>query len=222
MPAPASSSTPLYLRIDGAGVWSTTIPYDITEVGTRAATDMLELAVAQAVEWFIDAYMPMRFNRGYAREHLGYKILGSTYLKKLRRSEKLNRDAIDPNVWTGATKRAALFARPETRAVGGRRQMTIGCRIRMNLPSYLNQQRGQVTNQVLRKITKDEGAKIATHFFQAVIDMVSRYERTSTMTRDGKIKVRTSLSKSSQSQVGRTNRATFIANRRASMMQKEA
>jgi hypothetical protein len=201
------------LVIDGVGHWNTTIPYDVTSVGTKDATSVLETGLAQSVQWFIDEYMPLRFHPGYARQYLGYTILGSTYRKKQIRSHRLNKDAINPNVWTGETQKAALGARPETHAVGGRRSLKVGCTIRMRLPGYINQQRTQVTNNVLRKITKDEGRRIAEHFFKNVADMSARFEVAPVVSR-GKKAVNLRVNRQDSANFGTTTRGSVIVTRK--------
>lgn len=169
MPAPRRSSTDLYIGIDGCGRWSATIPYGLESISGRVeTTKILELAITRATEWFIREYMPLRFNAGYARSQLGYSILARSFKKKQRRANRHYADAILPNVWTGETRRAAMAAHPETTATGGRRSMRVNCKIRMNLPGYVNMQPSQVTNQTLRNITAAEGARIAAKFFAEV------------------------------------------------------
>lgn len=217
MPAVAGNgSTDLYLVIEGAGSWAVTVPGDLTIVGERQATQIIESAVSSAVVWFISEYMPLRFNAGYARMHLGYQILGSTWKKKQTRSRTVNADAILPNVWTGQTRVAALAARPETFGIGGAKQMTVGCNIRMKLPGYVNQQRGQVTNRTLRTITPAEGERIARRFFDNVVGMMSRVSNQTYITRDGRLRSRMAAAQSDQAAFGRFSRTTILAARRAS------
>lgn len=220
MPTPASDGTTnLYLTISGVGQWSSTIPYDITLIGSRAATEIVELSVARAIEWFLENYMPLRFNPGYARANLGYQILGSTWKKKMRRASHGYPGAVNPNVWSGATRQAALMgSRPETRAIGGRTSMTVGAVIRMNLPGYINQQRSGVTRKVMDTITSAEGQKIANQFFKEVATAASRFNVETIATRGGKLKVRTSAAPGDVAQFGRSSRATIITQRRSGVV----
>jgi hypothetical protein len=206
------ASSDLYLAIEGAGRWSATIPYSLDSVPPTVATDVLELSLGEAVEWFIANYMDLRFHPFYARRNLGYVIQQKTWLKKQRRSRVYNKDAVLPNVWTGNTRDAAKASRAETRAVGGRRSRVVGAKIRMNLPGYINQQRSKITNKVLRTITPDEGKRVADHFFKAVAEKASRFVEVEKKTRKGTIVSRTAAP-SDVAQFRRTNRATIIATR---------
>lgn len=209
----ANGTTDLYFNIDGVGSWNATIPHNIAALGGRQATDLLELAVARAGEYFIKGYMKLRFNPSYARINLGYKITPGTQANKTRRARKFA-DAANPNVWTGTTKNLALTtSRVETRAKGGRTKMTIVGNIRQSRPGYVNA--NGVTGPVLDKITKDEGRRMADVFFKEVAAMASRFTITSTTTRKGVVKTRTSASTQDSVEFGRTSRASAIVKRSA-------
>jgi len=211
-----SGSTDLYLNVEGVGSYSATIPYNITLIGLREATNLIELGVARAVEWFVSEYMHLRFDPRYARMHLGYKILGSTWRKKQRRAERGKPDAINPNVWSGETKRSVESnTRVVTTAKGGRTKLTIGARIVFNYPGYVNQQQGGMTRQCLQKITTSEAGRIAKHFFEEMSAMASRFVSSTTMTRLGTISTRTSAAQVDELNFGRTSRSTVIVSRKS-------
>lgn len=202
-----NGTTDLYFGVVGVGMWHSTASGNLTSVGERQATEVLNLATVRAVEWFIGAYMKLRFNTGYATEELGYWVVPSTWKKKKYYS-RFNPEAMQANVYTGKTKTDVLnTARPVTRAIGGRKQMQIGCTIAMSIPKYVNFQSSQVTNRVLNKITATEGQRIATHFFTEVQALMSRFVSSPIKTRGGwSVGVRASAADASQfATAGRRN-----------------
>ena len=207
-----NGSTDLYFNVAGVGSYLATVPGDLASVGGQQATKVIELAVARTYEWFIEKYMPLRF-QGYARAMLGYSVAAGTMKKKANRARSLNKDAIDPNVWTGATKAAAMATRIETVATGGTTKMTVTAKARMHTPQYVDQGRNQVTRKVLSQITATEAQRMADYFFALVKDSMSQFVTETTTTKRGIIKTRVSPGQADVSQFGRSSRSTVIASR---------
>ncbi len=175
-----------YFRIDGVGSWQAPAPEPLRLIPPGERSRLIEVATARALEWFLKAYGHLRFE-GYAKSELGYAVTAGTFKQKRRRALQYP-DAIQPNVWTGETRKAFMAtARPVLRAVGGRNQPRIAGSIVMNLPSYVNEQRSQVTNKTLRKISPTEGARIAEKFFAELNAVASRITVDSVATRTGRI-----------------------------------
>ena len=205
------------LQISGVGSWSAMLPTDLRLLKPRPRTDLLELCLARAVEWFIQAYMPLRFNPGYAASELGYYPTNSTIRRKKDESFRYH-DAVLPNVWHGATRKAALeTSHVQTVAIGGRTSGAVRARIVMVLPGYVNQQSSQLTNKTLRKITPREGERIAKRFFQEITTASANIVTEVTQTREGKIFSRSAIGSEDAAQIGRTSRSTIIMQRKSAM-----
>lgn len=142
----------VYFTIDGIGSFYEsvgTIPIDkLTRAQQKAA---IKAALDATMSWWIAEYMPLRFTK--AAERFGYDPAGGTMAKKIRQSRKPGwSQAALPNVWTGATRSAAQGAR--FRSVGTAEHMK--GRIIVRLPSYVNRQSTQLTNRVVRNVSKAE------------------------------------------------------------------
>lgn len=215
-------ATDVYLVVasdQGNFQFSERLPVDMTiEVGgltDRDITNVIELAVGRACKKFIREYMPLRFHGGYARRELGWKVLPSTWSKKLRRSERHYADAVLPNVWTGKTRSDTLAGSyVETKAIGGRTKGHVSAVIRIPVPSYVNAQRSQITNKCLYAITAREAEMIARTFFAEVVAIMSTATTRIVETRGGKLVPRTTLSGSDVAAFGMTSRATILASRK--------
>jgi hypothetical protein len=194
------------LSIAGVGIWTSTLATSLNRLSGRDQTEVLDACLHRTMDWFLEAYGPLRFTR-YAEVYLGYSAANETYKNKARKARRYA-DAALPNVWNGETREAFKQARFESRAAGGRTSGQIRGRIVVALPGYVNQQRSQLTNKTLRKIAPTEGDKIARRFFEEIIAANSRLTFT-TATRDGEIVPRASL-----------NRADTMGNRGTIVMQR--
>lgn len=199
-----SSGDNIALSIAGVGNWSAMLPTRLNELPKRSQTEIIELCIARALEWWIATYLPMRFKMGYATSQLGYRIYTKNYNHQ------------DANVKTGATREMVMqTAHVETVATGGRLSGTISAKIVMRTPQYINRQAYQTTNKCLRQITPYEGGRIAKMFFYEVVSANGRLVPSTVRTRSGTFQPRQSLGYFDASQVGRTNRATIIQQRRS-------
>jgi hypothetical protein len=217
MPTPTSGTTDLFFYVDGVGFWSQTIPYDLSGVKASDITALVGVMMADTGKWFLKEYMPLRFNPGYARAQLGYKILAKTYKAKERRARTLNADAINPNTWTGETRKAAEAAWPETSAVSGTRSRKVKMKIRMRLPQYVNNStRNTVVRNTLSKVTAIEAERMARRFFKLMADAASRVTVITTTTRGGKTVSRPTVSQQDQALFGSSSRMTLTAARASS------
>lgn len=183
---------------------SRTVPYDLSAVGPRQATDIIKLASARAMEAFIQRRLPDRFT-GYAMRVLGYSVAPETWAKK-RRFQRYNPEAIKPNVYTGRTKREVLAnSRAQTTAVGGARSMKVATKfIHPRVPHG----RTVITEKVLQTIVANEAMEMAEVFFTEIMAMAQTIGKRNVVTRNGKISVRSSVTPAVAQQFGRANRAT--------------
>jgi hypothetical protein len=217
MTTPTSGTTDLFFYVDGVGFWSQTIPYDLSGMNPSEVTALVAAMMADTGKWFIKEYMPMRFHPGYARAQLGYKIKAKTIKEKQRRARNVNADAINPNTWTGETRKAAEAAWPETSAVTGTRSRKVNMKIRMRLPQHANNSStNRITRETLSKVTQIEAERMARRFFKLMLDAASRVSTTVVHGRGKKLVPRFTLSQQDQKLLGSSSRATLTAARAAS------
>lgn len=184
----------------------------------KERTQVLELCLARAWEWWIATYLPLRFNPGYARRELGYQIKEKTRRIKAH-AARTNPDAILPNVRSGETRRDVLAStRVITKAVGGARSAQVKANITMRMPGYITQAYS-LTGNIMAKITIAEGEKICARFAEEVVAISQRFTMAAVDTRDGQFENRATIGAYDAGQLGRTNRATITA-QRASMAQE--
>jgi hypothetical protein len=214
MLTPTSGSTELFFNVEGVGFWSQTIPYDLTGVKASDVTALVAASMTDVGKWFVKEYMPLRFNPGYARAQLGYKITPKTYKAKQWRANTLNADAINPNVWTGETQKAAMATWPTTSAAGGTRSGKVNMKLRMRLPQHANNStRNTITRETLSKITPIEAERMARRFFKLMLEAASRVSTTVVATRTGKLVPRSAVSPQDRAMFGQSSRATLTAAR---------
>lgn len=185
------------------------LPSRLHLLDPKDRTGLLELCLARAVEWFMREYMPLRFNAGYARAELGYVIKGKTRRIKAEAAKQYP-DAILPNVRSGETRRDVLsHTSIETKAVGGAKSGQVVAKIKLHLPGYITQAYS-LTGNILSKITATEAERIAKRFFEEIVSASERIQDMPDL-RDSKFTNR--VDPYDASQIGRTNRATIIAQR---------
>ena len=177
----------------------------------RERTQLLELCLARALEWFWTAYGPLRFT-AYAKAELGWSVLPNTYKKKKAYARK-NPDAILPNVMTGATREAATKQWcVETKSMGGAESSTSQGKIVLSgIPGYAAGP-SRKTGKVLATITAREGGYICDRFFKEVMIASERTTMFAT-TRNGEFIPRATGGQDDAGQYGRSSRATFVAMR---------
>jgi hypothetical protein len=208
------ASTDLYYNIDGLTGFTKKIPYDMTVLDARDASDVLKLAAARAMEWFIKNRLPDRFT-GFAFS-LGYSANPNTWARKKQFARDYNPEAIKPNIMTGRAKMEILNgARVQTVGIGGAKSGNVRAKlIYQGKPSYLNAQTSGVTNRVLETILPKEAAQMADVFFNDVAASMSTVALRNVVNRQGnKITRRISVAPEISQQFGRTTRATLTTAR---------
>lgn len=220
-PSIATPTGAAYLHIVGVGFWTAQVG---VEIGLLKPTDraaLVKQAMTDAFEVHFKENIPRRFEPAYALFNLGYRIEAKTRKKKDRAANRgrPSQDADLPNVWTGATRQAAKQSYLVTRSIGGAKNGVVGGTMIMPLPSYLNQQRSNftpdgagITPTTLRKITKDEGERIAREFFKALANYVLRVQLEFTG-RGKTFKVRGSIADQDRASFTFRGRATAVIQR---------
>jgi len=178
----------------------------------RERTQILELCLARALEWFWMEYGKLRF-QGYAKVELGYRITRKTqYIKQ--EAAKKNPDALLPNVRSGETRSDALNNwHVETRPVGGALSGLVIGVIKVQMPGYISGSSTK-TGEILSKITELEGERICMRFFAEVMSASQRFN-TSVTTRNGRMIPRATAGSSDAGMLGRSSRATFLTMRQS-------
>jgi hypothetical protein len=227
VPPPGNGTTSLFLTAQGLGTKTATIPYDIGQLDAQQATKVIELAVGLAMGYFQESYLRLRFEP-YARVKLGYRITPSHERAK-RRESRVNADAKNPNVWTGDTKRMVLTSSyVETQATGGkgtRSSKSATARLRIRTPGYINQQKGQITNSVLSKMTAEEFSRVADKFFKIVADMMATVTTRFDPNYTGRGRtqpIRPLVGEQFRRQFGVSSRSTILAQRRSAAGESRA
>jgi hypothetical protein len=199
------------ITIVGVATKTAMLSTNLPKMEPRERTQILELCLVRALEWFWTNYGPLRFT-GYAKAELGYEVLPSTYKRKRSQSRHFP-DATLPNVFTGATRDAAKnMWRVETKTKGGAKSsMAQGKIVLSNIPGYAAGP-SRVTGKVLTKISAREGGYICDRFFAEVLSASERMSESVT-TRNGKFIPRSTAGQSDANQYGRASRATFVAMR---------
>jgi hypothetical protein len=212
----ANNLVSAYFNVFGVGAWQHPIPENLAVLPKRQLSQLIEVCVGDAVDWFIQGYMKLRF-QPYAKSELGYTVTSKTYGKK-RRQARIYADAALPNVFTGETRDSVLAsARPVTRAIGGRTKPRIGWFIKFNAPNKINQQSTQVTNKVLRTISSVEAQRMAQRFFELLEAAASRVLVEVVEGRGGKLANRAAASSKDIAKFGRTSRSTVVLARKAAV-----
>jgi hypothetical protein len=170
---PQAGSSSVFLNVNNVGMFSSVIPYSFADYPAGVVSELLKAAIHETTQWFIEKYMPLRFNASYARLRLGYVIANDTMRKKQRRARDVYPEAVLPNVWTGETRKIVQSTTPRTSRVGKIADLIVKSRIQPRMPGYVNLQRSQITNKVMKTITPQEAKRVAEVFFEKVASKMS-------------------------------------------------
>lgn len=210
------STGAVYLNVLGVGTYSANIGVEVGLLSNRDRSDLMKSCLTQAVDDFIMEYMPKRFQKAYATFDLGWKVKPDTYRKKQRRARRYP-EAANPNTWTGDTKRMVMSSRLDVRSVGGATKGEVAGKIKYQMPGYINQQRSQITNDTVRKITAREGKWIADKFFSYMASVANRVQM-NFEGRDATFRVRGSLSEYDRARMQFTSRASQVQPRNSTQV----
>jgi len=180
-----------------------TVAVDSVAAGDRVITDMQKRAAGLTLDWFRDNYLKLRFT-GYAIQHLGYKVLPSTWRKKRGKASHGNPEAMLPNVFTTGTRQNVLAnTRTVTNAVGGAASKMVTARM---LPPKVWGGRNQITHKTINAVSADEAKRIADMYEQFMIALANSLQLTVTRTRKGEFRTRATMARDDQLAVLRSTR----------------
>ena len=160
----------LYLTIDGVGTMFESLgTTGLDRIPRNKRKVLIKAALDATMRWWMTEWLPLRFRKGSA-QRFGYDPEASTLARKRRMARRPETPEADlPNVVTGATRAAAFQSRFDSR---GTPEAMRGALV-MRLPGYVNRQRSQLTNRVVRNITAQELRPLWTRFRELLSAMTA-------------------------------------------------